>query len=50
LNVAFSHYLLPHGAIIFTGEDGVQRRMFIHESMRGGCYSIYHLGEAHEIG
>lgn len=49
LNVSFAHYLLPHGAIIFTGEDGVQRRMFIWESMRGECYATYHLGEPHEI-
>ena len=49
LNVAFSHYLLPHGAIIFTDEHGVQQRMFIIESMRGGCFPIYHLTEAHEL-
>jgi hypothetical protein len=49
LNVAFSHYLLPHGAIIFTDELGVQWRMFIVECMRGGCCPIFHLGQAHEF-
>jgi len=49
LNVTFAHYLLPHGAIIFTDEDGVQRRMFIHEDMRGGCFPSYRLGLAHEL-
>lgn len=43
LNVAFSHYLLPHGAIIFTDEQGELRRMFIREDMRGGCYPSYRL-------
>jgi hypothetical protein len=33
LNVAFSHYLIPHGGLIFTDENGVQRRMFISENM-----------------
>ena len=47
LNVNFFHYLLPYGAIIFTDEDGLRWRMFIRESMRGGCFPLYHLGEAH---
>ncbi|MCL2408746.1 MAG: hypothetical protein FWC96_03930 [Oscillospiraceae bacterium] len=49
LNVAFAHYLLPHGAIIFTDEYGVRWRMFLGEDMRGGCFPIYHLGMPHEI-
>ena len=49
LNVAFAHYLLPHGAIIFTDEQGIQRRMFITESMRGGCFPAYNLGISHEF-
>jgi len=49
LNVAFAHYLLPHGAVIFTDAYGVQWRMFIWESMRGGCYPSYHLGLPHKI-
>jgi hypothetical protein len=48
LNVFFSHYLLPHGAIIFTDEAGKTWRMFINESMRGGCYPVYGLGFPHE--
>jgi len=38
LNVAFAHYLLPHGGVIFTDQDGNEQRMFLLESMRGGCY------------
>ena len=49
LNLAFAHYLLPHGAIIFTDEAGVQWRMFIIESMKGGCFPLYHLSLPHEI-
>ena len=49
LNVAFEHYLLPHGAVIFTDANGVQWRMFIGQSMRGGCFPIYSLGLPHEI-
>jgi predicted small lipoprotein YifL len=44
LNVAFVHYLIPRGAIIFTDEAGKTWRMFIGESMRGGCYPVYGLG------
>ena len=47
LNIAFAHYLLPHGAIIFTDEHGIRKRMFIQESMRGGCFPLYHLGLSH---
>ena len=46
LNVAFSHYMLPHGGVIFTDSDGVQSRMFILESMVGvGCPrdKLFHL-------
>ena len=49
LNVAFAHYLLPHGAIIFANEIGEQRRMFIQEDMRGGCFPLFHLGLPHEF-
>ena len=48
LNVGFRHCLLPHGAIMFTEEDGTRWRMFISESMRGGCFPLFHLGTAHE--
>ena len=37
-NVSFSHYLLPHAGIGFADSNGVHRRMFISESMRGGCW------------
>ena len=30
LNVAFSHYILPHGGIIFTNQEGEEKRMFFH--------------------
>jgi hypothetical protein len=43
LNVAFEHYLFPRGGIIFTEESGEQRRMFIQESMAGGCIPHFHL-------
>ncbi|MDR0272909.1 MAG: hypothetical protein LBI27_06295, partial [Clostridiales bacterium] len=48
LHLYFPHYLLPHEAILYTDENGVQMRMFIHESMRGGCYPLFILGEPHE--
>jgi hypothetical protein len=44
LNVAFAHYLLPHGAIIYTDEQGEMWRMLIGQNMRGGCYPLYGLG------
>jgi len=47
LHLAFAHYLLPHGAIVFTDEWGVQWRMFLHESMRGGCFPVFNLSEKH---
>ena len=38
LNVAFFHYLIPRGGIVFTDDSGEQRRMLITDvSMRGGC-------------
>ena len=50
LNVAFAHYLLPHGGLIFTDENGDMRRMFINESMRGGCYPHFTLSFYDEDG
>ena len=47
LNVAFAHYLIPHGAIIFTDERGDRWRMFVTESMAGGDVPIFHLGQAY---
>jgi len=38
LNVAFAHYLFPHGGVIFTDASGNEQRMFLLQSMRGGCY------------
>lgn len=49
LNIAFEHYLHPRGAIVFTDEQGIQWRMFITESMQGGCVPIYHLSLPHEM-
>ena len=43
LNVAFEHYLIPRGGLVFTDESGVRRRVFISESMRGGCFPRYNL-------
>ena len=43
LNVVFAHYLFPRGGIIFTDGNGEQRRMFIQESMVGGCVPLFHL-------
>jgi hypothetical protein len=42
-SVAFLHYLLPHAGVGFTDSTGVSRRMFISESMRGGCWPAYWL-------
>lgn len=44
LNVNFIHYLLPHGGLIFEDSNGELVRMYIIESMRGGCFPAYHLG------
>ncbi|MCL2108747.1 MAG: leucine-rich repeat domain-containing protein, partial [Oscillospiraceae bacterium] len=49
LNVAFSHYLIPHGAIIFTDEQGAKQRMFIRQHTRGGCYPEWSLEWANEF-
>jgi len=49
LNVAFAHYLLPHGAVVFTDAYGIRWRMFIQQSMRGGCFPSYNLGQPHKI-
>ena len=38
LNVVFAHYLTPRSGLIFTDENNEQKRMFITESMRGGCF------------
>ena len=43
VNVAFEHYLIPRGGIVFTDESGTERRMFISESMRGGCFPLFNL-------
>ena len=49
LNIAFAHYLLPHGAVVFTDTYGIRWRMFVQESMRGGCFPIYGFGWPHRI-
>jgi len=49
-SVAFSHYLLPHAGIGFTDSKGVHRRMFILESMRGGCWPLYLLSPLEDDG
>ena len=42
LNVAFFHYLIPRGGVIFTDANGVQRRMLIADvSVRGGCFPYF---------
>ena len=43
LDVAFFHYLLPHGMITFVDASGTPHSMFISESMAGGCMASYHL-------
>ena len=43
LNVFFPHYLISRGGVVFTDADGIQRRMFIAESMRGGCWPHFYL-------
>lgn len=44
LNVAFSHHRFPFSGIIFTDENGGQRRMFINSLMYvGGCNPSFHL-------
>ena len=43
LNVAFAHYLFPHGAIFFTDEQGSRHPLLILQSMRGGCFPQYFL-------
>ena len=42
-DVAFSHYFLPRAGVGFTDSNGANRRMFILESMRGGCWPMYFL-------
>ena len=38
LNVLFFHYLIPRGGLVFTDENGVQRRMLVvDQSVVGGC-------------
>ena len=49
-DVAFSHYLLPHAGVGFTDSNGVNRRMFILESMRGGCGPWYVLSPLSDDG
>ena len=49
-DVAFSHYLLPHAGVGFTDSYGVHRRMFILESMRGGCWPVYFLSPLEDDG
>ena len=41
LNIAFAHYLFPHGGVIFTDQSGSEQRMFLLESMQGGCYPSF---------
>jgi hypothetical protein len=48
LNVAFAHYLIPRGGLIFTDESGEQKSMIISESMRGGCFPRYELS-SHKV-
>jgi len=44
LNVAFVHYLIPRGGIMFTDSQGVRHRMFITDgSPRGGCWPHFGL-------
>jgi len=38
ITAVFEHYLIPRGGIIFTDQKGIEHRMFITESMRGGCW------------
>ena len=43
LNVAFLSDIFPGGGLVFTDESGVEKRMFISESLRGGCFPQYFL-------
>jgi hypothetical protein len=43
LNVAFVHYNIPRGGLVFTDENGIQKSMVISESMRGGCFPQFSL-------
>jgi len=44
LNVAFVHYLIPRGGIMFTDTEGIRHRMFITDgSPRGGCWPHFSL-------
>jgi hypothetical protein len=44
LNVSFLHYLIPRFGITFLDESGEIKRMFVSESMRGGCFPLFVLG------
>jgi len=45
LNVAFFHYMIPSGGLVFTDENGEQVRMLILDaSSRGGCWPHFGLG------
>jgi len=46
LNVAFEHYLFPRGGLMFE-ENGVQRRVFITESMMDGLFRLDFHDEDH---
>ena len=49
LNVSFYHYLIPHGGIMFTDSNGVDRQFFIIDaSVRGGCWPHWGLSEHDE--
>ncbi|MCL2170919.1 MAG: hypothetical protein FWB71_02100 [Defluviitaleaceae bacterium] len=43
LDVVFAHYLIPRGGLTFIDEDGERHWMLISESMRGGCFGIFHI-------
>ena len=44
LNVSFLHYLIPRFGITFLDESGEITRVFVRESMRGGCFPLLTLG------
>ena len=49
-SVSFTHYLLPHAGVGFVDYSGGNVRMFVMESMRGGCWPVFLLIELTEDG
>ena len=43
ITVAFSHYLFPRAAVMFTDVCGTRHHMYLFQNMAGGCIPPYEL-------